>query len=71
MFDCEFSLDRCSLCSAQPVAVFWLEEGCAAFPEKRLQALCPQHIVKSQPCGDMELLLSLCGSGPVPGWDKF
>ena len=46
MQDSEFSLDRCSLCSAQPVAVFW-------------------------PCGDMELLLSLCGSGPVPGWDKF
>lgn len=45
----------CRFCNDPAVARFDVDEGCACFPDDRVQELCPQHIVQANPTCGMEL----------------
>ena len=60
-------IDRCVLCGAEPIAVFWAPGGCTALPTARLQPLCLHHAVRARPLAGMYLLLDLT-DGARPLW---
>lgn len=45
----------CRFCDRPAVGVFFLSRGCVCYPRDRLQALCQQHVVRSNPTGSMVL----------------
>jgi hypothetical protein len=47
---------QCRICGDPAVAIYRLERGCVCYPDDREQALCPQHAVRSEPLGDMEMI---------------
>lgn len=53
----DWSLVRCRFNGhAQAVALVAVSRGCACYPDDRLQALCPQHIVSSEPLGSFQVV---------------
>jgi hypothetical protein len=53
----DWSLVRCRFNGhAQAVALVALSHGCACYPEDRLQPLCPQHILSSEPLGSFQVV---------------
>jgi hypothetical protein len=62
---------RCRICGDPPVAVYRLERGCVCYPDDREQALCPQHAVRSEPLGDMDMIKDLTvGQAWTRHWEE-
>lgn len=58
----------CRFCDDPAVAIFYLPQGCICHPEDRQQALCMQHVVKSNPIGDMALDEDLTEDNKFTDW---
>ena len=52
-------------CASPVVGIYWLDQGCACFPKRRLQCLCGQHLLRSNPHGEMRPLLKI---HPMPSF---
>lgn len=61
---------KCRFCDSEAVGVFALDQGCACFPDDRLQPLCMQHIIKVTPIGDMVLKDDLTVDQGLSKWWK-
>ena len=58
---------KCRFCKSDALAVFHLPRGCFCYPDDREQALCPQHIIRATPLGEMTLKEVL----DADGWEWF
>jgi hypothetical protein len=50
---------KCALCSGEAVAIYYLDQGCVAYPDLTVQPLCSHHENRATPLGGMELLKDL------------
>lgn len=50
---------KCALCSHEAVAVYYMDQGCVAYPDLTVQPLCAHHENRAAPLGSMELLKDL------------
>lgn len=50
---------ECLLCGAPAIAIYNMPGGCYVYPQVKIQALCPQHIIKASPQNGMELIEDL------------
>lgn len=51
------TLDACRFGCGDPVyGIFMMDRGCICYPNDRIQALCLQHAMKSEPIGEMEMI---------------
>jgi hypothetical protein len=48
-------VSRCYLCGDIAIAIFEMPGGCIAYPNVKLQPLCPSHLVKATPLNGMYL----------------
>jgi hypothetical protein len=46
----------CKFCGQLAIVRVALPEGCLCYPEDREQALCPQHLDRASPLGEMFVL---------------
>ncbi|MDB5237464.1 MAG: hypothetical protein JWL88_566 [Parcubacteria group bacterium] len=47
---------RCRFGCAIAIAKFSIPEGCESFPNDTEQCLCVEHVLKTKPLGDMQLV---------------
>lgn len=58
----------CRFCASEAVAIFDIPEGCACYPDDRVQTLCMQHVVGATPIGAMTLKEDLTKDKEFTKW---